>query len=63
VDAKIIAIPPQDPPVTPPEGMPPGSTQVLVYFGPGTLPAMAWVAPYASTGPVPDQPVINPLDK
>jgi hypothetical protein len=52
VSAKVIPIPPQDPPVDPPEGMPPGSTQVLIWFGPGTLPAMAWVAPYASTGPV-----------
>jgi len=56
--ARVIPIPPQDPPVEPPEGMPADSTQVLIYFGPGTMPAMAWVAPYASTGPVqpPEQP-------
>ena len=52
VSAVVIPLPPQDPPVTPPEGMSPDSTQVLIWFGPGTQPAMAWVAPFASTGPV-----------
>lgn len=44
------------PPATPPAGMPAGSTQHLVYIGKGSLPAMAWVSPYASTGPVTPPP-------
>ena len=63
VSAVVIQLPAQDPPVPPPEGMAEGSVQVLIWFGPGTQPAMAWVAPFASTGPVAPQPEINPLDK
>jgi len=51
--ATVIPLPPTDPPTPPPAGMPPTSTQVLIWFGPGTMPAAAWVAPYPSTGPVP----------
>ena len=51
-NAAVIPLPPSDPPTTPPEGMPPASKQVLIWFGPGTLPTVAWVQPYASTGPV-----------
>jgi len=50
--ATVIPLPPTDPPTEPPEGMSADSKQVLIWFGPGTQPAMAWVAPYASTGPV-----------
>jgi hypothetical protein len=50
--ARVFLVPPTDPPATPPEGMAPDSKQVMIWFGPGTKPAMAWVAPYASTGPV-----------
>jgi len=52
VSAVVIPLPPTDPPTEPPEGMSPNSTQVLIWFGPGTLPAAAWVAPYPSQGPV-----------
>lgn len=48
----VPAPPEGTPPPTPPAGMPPDSVQVLIYFGAGTKPASAWVAPYASTGPV-----------
>jgi hypothetical protein len=69
VNAVVIPmpLPPEGtPPPTPPEGMPAGSTQVLVWFGPGTKPAMAWVAPYVSTrpggvAPVPPQPTTPPI--
>jgi len=57
--ATVIPLPPSDTP--PPAGIAPGSTQMLIWFGPGTKPAVAWVAPYVSTGPVPDQPQVNPL--
>ena len=49
--ALVLPLPPSDPPATPPEGMPAGSTQVLVWFGPGTKPASGWVGPYASQQP------------
>lgn len=55
VNAIVIPAPPPaegQPAPTPPAGMPPDSKQVLIWYGPGTLPAMAWVAPYASTGPI-----------
>jgi hypothetical protein len=53
VSAIVMPMPEGAPPATPPEGMPAGSVQVLVWFGKGTKPAVAWVGPYASTGPVP----------
>ncbi len=52
VGAVVIPMPPSEPPATPPTGMPADSKQVLIWYGPGTLPAQAWVGPYASTGPV-----------
>jgi hypothetical protein len=55
VTAVVIPVPapPEGtPPTPPPAGMPPDSVQVLIWFGPGTKPASAWVAPFASTGPV-----------
>jgi len=51
-NATVIPLPKTDPPATPPEGMPASSMQALVWFGPGTKPALAWIGPYASTGPV-----------
>jgi hypothetical protein len=53
VQALVLPIPPSDPPTPPPAGIAPGSTQVMIWFGPGTKPAAAWVAPYPSQGPVP----------
>lgn len=54
--AVVIPLPPSDPPVEAPEGLPEASTQVLIWFGPGTQPAVAWVQPYVSTGPVEPPP-------
>lgn len=52
MQAIVLPMPPTEPPATPPTGMPADSKQMLIWFGPGTKPAMAWVGPYASTGPV-----------
>jgi len=49
--ALVIPVPAADPPTPPPAGIPAGSTQVLIWFGPGTKPASAWVAPYVSAAP------------
>jgi len=49
--ALVIAVPATDPPTPPPAGIPAGSTQVLIWFGPGTKAASAWVAPYVSAAP------------
>jgi hypothetical protein len=38
--------------VTPPAAPPADAKPMSVYFGPGTLPTIAWVAPNVSTGPV-----------
>jgi len=54
VAALVFPMPEGTPPATPPTGMPAGSVQVMIYFGKGTKPAVAWVQPYPSTGPVPE---------
>jgi hypothetical protein len=43
------ALPPgTDVPVpTPQEGVPEGAKPAILYFGPGTLPVVAWIAPAA----------------
>jgi hypothetical protein len=51
-NAVVMPMPATDPPTAPPAGLSPDSKQVLIWFGPGTQPAVAWVAPYASTGPI-----------
>jgi hypothetical protein len=53
MQAIVLPVPPSDPPTPPPAGVPAGSTQMLIWFGPGTKPASAWVSPYPSQGPVP----------
>lgn len=50
-NATVIPLPPATPPAPVPPGMPAGSTQMLVWFGPGTKPAMAWIGPYAAQVP------------
>jgi hypothetical protein len=35
-------------PKAPPEGVPAGSRAALIYFGPGTVPMIAWIAPAAT---------------
>lgn len=52
VPAMVFPMPEGTPPATPPSGMPADSVQVMIYFGKGTKPAVAWVQPYASTGPI-----------
>lgn len=44
--AIVKPAPPSDPPATPPEGSPTGTVQMVVWFGPGTIPVKAWIPPY-----------------
>ncbi len=49
--AIVKPLPPPDdgsPPEQPPEGMPQGSVKMAIWFGPGTLPTVAWIPPYVS---------------
>jgi len=48
----MIPLPPADPPVPPPTGIPAGSVQVLVFYPGERYPAVAWVQPSPSSGPV-----------
>jgi len=45
-----------EPAPTPPEGMPPGSVLMDVWFGPGTLGTKGWIMPNVSTGPITPPP-------
>lgn len=57
--AIVAPLPPPaegEPAPTPPEGSPQGSTQMLVWFGPGTIPVKAWIPPYVSAAPPAEQP-------
>jgi hypothetical protein len=58
--AVVIPMPVSDPPATPPAGLPPGSTQMVIWFGPGTLPTVAWVPPYVDAAPPTPQPAPTP---
>jgi len=52
--AVVKAVPPSmmpDPPPTPPAGSPTGTQLMMIWFGPGTLPTVAWVPPYADQSP------------
>jgi hypothetical protein len=49
--ALVFPMPVADPPVTPPAGIPPDSVQMVIWFGPGTKPTVAWVPPYADAAP------------
>ena len=50
--AIIVPAPVQDPPATPPAGLPPDSTQMLLLIQGAGAPIPVWVPPYISTGPV-----------
>lgn len=56
VDAKIVPLPPSDPPTTPPAGMPASSSQALIFIEGAAAPIPVWIPPYASTGPVTPPP-------
>jgi len=67
VPAHPIVIPPGNPPQgaivimlppttegtpPPPEGIPVGSVQAILWFGPGTLPVQVWIPPYGAQLPI-----------
>lgn len=60
--AVVVPLPPSTPPATPPAGISADSTQMLIWFGPGTLPTVAWVPPYVDASPPkPETPAPAPV--
>lgn len=48
----VAVVGPMPPGTTPPATPPSDATPLTIWFGKGTKPTIAWVAPYVSTGPV-----------